>query len=123
MTLHGLIPTWPYLDTHGPLARHVADAALLLDAIAGPDSSDGLALVTPRRRGALAHLRDDALHNARLGLVEGHVPRPQMTAELLSVFDRAVVDLKSAGAIVEFYAPLVTRANVRALFADAAKAR
>ena len=34
----GVIPTWPYLDTHGPLARHVADAALLLDAIAGPDS-------------------------------------------------------------------------------------
>jgi len=33
----GVIPTWPYLDTHGPLARHVADAALLLDAIAGPD--------------------------------------------------------------------------------------
>src|SRR6266566_2435328 len=75
----GVIPTWPYLDTHGPLSRHVADAALLLDAIAGPDSSDGLALVTPRRRGALAHLRNDALHNARLGLVEAHVPRTQMT--------------------------------------------
>jgi aspartyl-tRNA(Asn)/glutamyl-tRNA(Gln) amidotransferase subunit A len=119
----GVIPTWPYLDTHGPLARHVADAALLLDAIAGPDASDGLALLTPRRRGALAHLRDDALHNARLGLVEAHVPRAQMTAESLSVFDRAVADLKSAGAIVESFAPSVTRANVRNLFAEAAKAR
>ena len=119
----GVIPTWPYLDTHGPLARHVADAALLLDAIAGPDSSDGLALVTPRRRGALARLRDDALHNARLGLVEAHVPRAQMTAESLSVFDRAVADLTSAGAIVELCAPTVTRANVRDLFAEAAKAR
>src|SRR5213596_3951996 len=66
----GVIPTWPYLDTHGPLARSVADAALLLGVVAGPDTSDGLALVTPRTRGALAHLRDDALHNARLGLVE-----------------------------------------------------
>ena len=66
----GVIPTWPYLDTHGPLARSVADAALLLDAIAGPESSDGLALVTPWRRGSLAALRDDALRNARLGLVE-----------------------------------------------------
>ncbi len=119
----GVIPTWPYLDTHGPLARHVADAALLLDAIAGPDSSDGLALTAPRRRGALAHLRDDALHNARLGLVEAHVPRAQMTAESLAVFDRAVGDLKSAGAIVELYTPPVTRANVRSLFAEAAKAR
>ncbi|HMG13271.1 MAG TPA: amidase [Gemmatimonadaceae bacterium] len=119
----GVIPTWPYLDTHGPLARNVADAALLLDAIAGPDSSDGLALVAPRNRGALAHLRDDALRNARLGLVEAHVPRAQMTAESLSVFDRAVADLKSAGAIVELFAPTVTRANVRDLFAEAAKAR
>jgi Asp-tRNA(Asn)/Glu-tRNA(Gln) amidotransferase A subunit family amidase len=119
----GVIPTWPYLDTHGPLARHVADAALLLDAIAGPDPSDGLALVTPWKRGVLAHLRDDALTNARLGLVDAHVPRAQMTAESLSVFDRAVADLKSAGAIVEPSAPTVTRANVRTLFADAAKAR
>jgi Asp-tRNA(Asn)/Glu-tRNA(Gln) amidotransferase A subunit family amidase len=119
----GVIPTWPYLDTHGPLARHVADAALLLDAIAGPDASDGLALLTPRKRGTLAHLRDDALHNTRLGLVEAHVPRAQMTAESLSVFDRAVADLKSAGAIVESFAPTVTRANVRNLFAEAAKAR
>ncbi len=119
----GVIPTWPYLDTHGPLARHVADAALLLDAIAGPDASDGLALVTPRKRGALAHLRDDALRNARLGLVEAHVPRSQMSAESLSVFDRAVADLKSGGAIVEPFAPTVTRVNVRALFAEAAKLR
>jgi Asp-tRNA(Asn)/Glu-tRNA(Gln) amidotransferase A subunit family amidase len=84
----GVIPTWPYLDAHGPLARHVADAALLLDAIAGPDASDGLALRTPRTRGLLASLRDDALVNARLGLVEAHVPRAQMTAESLAVFDR-----------------------------------
>src|SRR4051812_2446378 len=119
----GVIPTWPYLDTHGPLARHVADAALLLDAIAGPDPSDGLALTGPWRRGTLAHLRDDALHNARLGLVEEHVPRAQMSAESLSVFDRAVSDLESAGAIVERYEPTVTRANVRGLFAEAAKLR
>ena len=40
----GVIPTWPYLDTHGPLARSVADAALLLAAIAGADPSDPLAV-------------------------------------------------------------------------------
>ncbi|MEO8910556.1 MAG: amidase family protein, partial [Gemmatimonadaceae bacterium] len=119
----GVIPTWPYLDTHGPLARNVADAALLLDAIAGPDSSDGLALLAQRRRGRLARLRDDALKNARLGLVEAHVPRAQMTTQSLAVFDRAVLDISAAGAIVELSAPTVTRANVRSLFADAAMAR
>jgi Asp-tRNA(Asn)/Glu-tRNA(Gln) amidotransferase A subunit family amidase len=46
-----------------------------------------------------------------------------MTAESLSVFDRAVADIKSAGAIVASSAPTVTRANVRDLFAEAAKAR
>ena len=119
----GVIPTWPYLDAHGPLARHVADAALLLDAIAGPDRSDGLALTTGWRDGILELLPDDALVNARLGLVEAHVPRTQMTAESLSVFDRAVADLMTAGAIVAPSAPTVTRANVRSLFAEAAKAR
>jgi aspartyl-tRNA(Asn)/glutamyl-tRNA(Gln) amidotransferase subunit A len=119
----GVIPTWPYLDTHGPLARHVADAALLLDAIAGPDPSDGLALRTPWQRGRLTHLSDDALMNARLGVVEAHVPRAQMSAQSVSVFDRAVADIKSAGAIVDAYDPPVNRANVRGLFADLAKAR
>jgi Asp-tRNA(Asn)/Glu-tRNA(Gln) amidotransferase A subunit family amidase len=119
----GVIPTWPYLDTHGPLGRHVADAALLLDAIAGPDASDGLALVAPWTRGLLSTLRDDALGGARLGLVEAHVPRAQMTAESLAVFDRAVGDLVAAGAIVEPSAPTVTRATVRGLFAEAATAR
>jgi aspartyl-tRNA(Asn)/glutamyl-tRNA(Gln) amidotransferase subunit A len=68
-------------------------------------------------------LRDDALVNARLGLVEAHVPRAQMSVDALMVFDRAIADLRSAGAIVESSEPTVTRANVRALFADAAKAR
>ena len=46
-----------------------------------------------------------------------------MSAESLSVFDRAVADLTSAGAIVEPSVPTVTRANVRDLFAQSAKAR
>ena len=46
----GVIPTWPYLDTHGPLARSVADASLLLAAIAGADSSDPLAAAARRTR-------------------------------------------------------------------------
>ena len=118
----GVIPTWPYLDTHGPLSRNVADAALLLNAIAGPDSSDGLALTSPWRR-ALANLRDDSLGNARLGLVDVHVPRSQMSAESLAVFDRAVADLRAAGATVESTNPPVTRVNYRSLFAEAATQR
>lgn len=119
----GVIPTWPYLDTHGSLARTVADAALLLAVTAGADSSDPLASTVASDGASLAALRDDALSGARLGLVEAHAPRAQMTAEALAIWDRAVGDLRAAGATVEPFAPAVTRVNVRDAFAAAAHAR
>jgi Asp-tRNA(Asn)/Glu-tRNA(Gln) amidotransferase A subunit family amidase len=119
----GVIPTWPYLDTHGPLARTVADAALLLAAIAGADPSDPLALSGASSSASFAALRDDALAGVRLGLVEAHVPRAQMSTEALAVWDRAVADLRAAGATVEPFVPSVTRVNFRDAFADAARAR
>jgi Asp-tRNA(Asn)/Glu-tRNA(Gln) amidotransferase A subunit family amidase len=119
----GVIPTWPYLDTHGPLARTVADAALLLAAIAGPDASDPLALTTSWNGAPLAALRDDALAGVRLGIVEAHVPRAQMTQDAVALWDRAVADLRAAGATVEPFAAAVTRVNYRDAFAASAKAR
>ena len=119
----GVIPTWPYLDTHGPLARHVADAALLLAAIAGPDASDPLALGDPWNGAALGHLRDDALSGARLGLVDAHVPRAQMTADAVAAWDRAVGDLRGAGAVVEPFTPPCDRLTYRDAFAQAARDR
>jgi len=119
----GVIPTWPYLDTHGPLARYVADAALLLAAIAGPDASDPLALSDAWNGAPLAALRDDALAGVRLGLVDSHVPRAQMTAESVAIWDRAVSDLRAAGAIVESFTPPCDRLSYRDAFAAAAQAR
>ncbi len=119
----GVIPTWPWLDTHGPLARHVADAALLLAAIAGPDASDPLALTGPFDQAPFAGFRDDALAGVHLGLVEAHVPRAQMTAEALAAWDRAVADLGAAGAKVDAFAAPVTLRNYRDAFAESARAR
>ena len=119
----GVIPTWPYLDTHGPLARSVADAALMLAAIAGADSSDPLATGRLLAGTSFAALSEDALKGVRLGLVEAHVPREKMTAEALTVWDRAVADLRSAGAAVEPFVPSVTLATYRRAFTDAEKAR
>ncbi|HEY0997907.1 MAG TPA: amidase [Gemmatimonadaceae bacterium] len=119
----GVIPTWPWLDTHGPLARSAADAALLLAAIAGADPSDPLALTAARNGDVLGALRDDALRGARLGIVEVHAPRAQMTAEALVAWDRAVRDLGHAGALVDPFDAAVTRVNVREAFATAATAR
>jgi Asp-tRNA(Asn)/Glu-tRNA(Gln) amidotransferase A subunit family amidase len=119
----GVIPTWPWLDTHGPLARTVADAALLLAAIAGADPSDPFTGVVAANRASFATLRDDALAGVRLGLVEAHTPRAQMSAEALATWDRAVGDLRAAGATVEPFAPSVTRATVRDAFAASARTR
>jgi aspartyl-tRNA(Asn)/glutamyl-tRNA(Gln) amidotransferase subunit A len=119
----GVIPTWPYLDTHGPLARTVADAARLLAVIAVPDRSDPLALEGGWRPHVLAALRDDALDKVRLGLVEAHVPREAMTAEALSVWERAVGDLRAAGAVIEPFTPAVTLKTVQEAFAVAATKR
>ncbi|MDB4875351.1 MAG: Amidase [Gemmatimonadetes bacterium] len=119
----GVIPTWPYLDTHGPIARSVADAALFLAAIAGPDASDPLALTAAWDGTPLATLRDDSLSGVRLGIVEAHAPRAQMTPEAVAMWDRAVSDLRAAGAVVEPFTPAVTRLNYRDAFAASARAR
>lgn len=119
----GVIPTWPYLDTHGAMTRTVADAALMLDAVAGPDNEDKLALDATWVRGSLRSLNADALKGVRVGFVELHAPRAQMSAESQSVFDRALDDIKSAGGVVQSFSPAVTRANYRQLFADSASAR
>src|SRR6185503_9804484 len=119
----GVIPTWPYLDTHGPLARTVADAALLLAAIAGADASDPLSAGRATDGWSSAALREDLLKGVRLGLVEAHVPRTKMTADALTVWNRALADLRAAGAVVEPFAPAVTLADYRRAFTDADPAR
>jgi Asp-tRNA(Asn)/Glu-tRNA(Gln) amidotransferase A subunit family amidase len=119
----GVIPTWPYLDTHGPLARSVADAALLLAVVAGADASDPLSQSDRWNGVTRAALRDDALVGIRLGLVELHAPRAQMTTEALSTWDRALSDLRSAGATVDAFNAAVNRVNYREQFAAAARDR
>lgn len=119
----GVIPTWPYLDTHGPLARTVADAALLLAAQAGADASDPLALTGTWHGERLATLKDDALKGVRVGHVDWHVPRGSMTGEAVTLWDRAVADVKLAGAEVVPFDPPVTLWNYRDHFADLARAR
>lgn len=119
----GVIPTWPYLDTHGMLARSVADLALGLAVIAGADASDPLALSGVWDGAPLLKLSEDSLRGAHLGIVDAHVPRAQMTAEALAMWDRALSDLRSAGAIVGPFDAAVTRVNYRDAFTAAAHDR
>lgn len=119
----GVVPTWPYLDTHGSLARTVADAALLLAVIAGSDGIDPLALKAPFGTASLVQLSGGELRGVRLGVVEEHVFHDRMTAEALATWGRALADLRAAGAEVEPFSAPVTRDNYRDAFAESARAR
>ena len=72
----GIIPIAHSQDTAGPMARTVADAAVLLAALAGPDPRDPATL---NRNGALTNaegiLRDltaDGLRGARIGVARSY---------------------------------------------------
>lgn len=95
----GIIPIAASQDTAGPLTRTVADAALVLAAIAGADERDAATQAIPA--GLLtqlaAPLPAQALRGARLGVVRGPFGLP---GRLDSALDRLVAQLRAAGADV-----------------------
>ena len=96
----GVIPIAHSQDTAGPMTRTVADAALLYAAMVGPDDADPVTTTAPVD-GPLAlrtdGLRTDALRGARLGIARAYLSGFD---EINALFDRAVADLRSAGAEV-----------------------
>jgi len=99
---YGLVPHHPSspfgtLAHVGPMARGVADAALLLDVISGFDARDGWALPVPAR-GCAAALRQgvrgvSVAASATLGYA---TPHPEVAA----AFEAAVAVFRSLGAVV-----------------------
>ncbi|WP_237742635.1 amidase [Actinopolymorpha alba] len=98
----GIVPISHSQDTAGPIARTVADAALLLGVLAGTASDDPATL----QRGRTAHsdytgfCRRDGLRGARIGLPRkglwGYAPRADALAEqavrLLAAEGATIVD-------------------------------
>jgi amidase len=93
---NGVIPISRTQDTAGPMARTVADAAILLDAIAGPDPRDETTAGAPAVGYAEA-LDAGSLDGARLGVV-----RDQFGAHpgVDEVIGDALVTLRSHGAVL-----------------------
>lgn len=95
----GIIPIAHSQDTPGPMARSVADAALLLGPLTGVDPRDGATQAGSGKsqRDYTSFLRRGALANARIGV-------PRNLAGFHPAVDRAldaaVAALKSAGAVV-----------------------
>lgn len=95
----GIVPISFSQDTAGPMTRSVADAAVLLGAIAGRDPADAATAARPGLAvyDYAARLKPDALRGARLGVLRSRLTEnPAMAAAL----DAAVQALRQAGATV-----------------------
>ncbi len=95
VSTYGVLPLSPSLDTPGPMARSVEDAALLYRAIEGPDPNDPRTLGRPPA-GSLPTMRRGVrgLKLARMPAVE----RDQVAAEVLAAYDSALDALARLGA-------------------------
>ncbi|UOM35189.1 amidase [Acuticoccus sp. I52.16.1] len=113
---HGLVPytgifqVEQTIDHTGPMTRTVADNALMLEVMAGPDGLD------PRQKGAPAEPYTQALSRGVAGLTIGVVPegftRPGAEAAVNDAVHAAAERLGRAGArIVEMPIPMHAHGN------------
>jgi amidase len=98
----GVIPLNLAADIAGPMARTVADAVAVFQVVVGRDPDDAVTEALAGRTipdYATALVRD-GLKGARIGVLRQAYERPTADPEVLAVFDRALEDLRLAGAIV-----------------------
>lgn len=100
ISMHGVIPLSPTLDSVGPMTRTVADAAMLTQALAGPDLRDPATLRAPPADYGAALAGPAGLAGLRV------VPLPQeqfpiaVQADVLAAYRGACEVLRSLGATV-----------------------
>jgi len=107
----GIVPISHSLDTSGPMARSVADAALVLGAMAGSDPEDPATVDADVRRSAdyTAFLDIEGLDGARIG-----VP-PDLAGfgmGIERIFDDAVAAMRDAGATIVDIPDMPSRSDV-----------
>jgi len=91
-----VVPISHSQDTAGPMTRTVADAALLLDAIAGSDPADpATAEADARKVDFAAGLAEASLAGQRIGVLRKAVGA---NPDVAALFERALADMRRAGA-------------------------
>jgi len=98
----GIVPISHSQDTAGPMARTVADAAILLGAIAGADPRDpakiGASMGANARRTDYAKSLDaHALRGARIGVAR---KLAGFNPDVDRAFDESIAAMKAAGAMI-----------------------
>ena len=103
ISTHGIIPLSNTLDTPGPMARTVEDAAILYNVLHGPDPLDSLT------RGIEPHDPMPMLNRGVRGLRIGRMPaaeRETVSKEMLAAYDASFDVLANLGAeIVDITLP------------------
>jgi aspartyl-tRNA(Asn)/glutamyl-tRNA(Gln) amidotransferase subunit A len=103
VSTYGILPLSPTLDTPGPMARSVEDAALLYQVMEGPDALD------PRTRGVMPEDPMPSLRHGVRGMRLARLPRSERDGvedEVLTAYDAALATLGRLGAeIVEAELP------------------
>ncbi len=91
-----VVPISHSQDTAGPMTRSVADAALVLNALAGSDPADSATAEADKRKTDFtAGLTAASLQGIRVGVLRKQAGSHPV---LLALFDKALADLKAAGA-------------------------
>lgn len=96
---YGLVAFASSLDQIGPFAGSVADAALLLDVIAGPDPLDSTS--SPTVPVPVGPVLRDGVAGLRIGLIDELVDADGVDPEVRDAVQRAAAALEAAGATVE----------------------
>lgn len=102
----GIIPISETQDTAGPMARTVADAAALLDVIAGSDARDGATRGARRAADYREYLQRDGLAGKRVGVMRNFFG---FDDRVDAVMEEAIRAMEAAGATIVDGATLPTR--------------
>jgi amidase len=95
----GIVPIAHSQDTAGPMTRSVADAAIVLAALAGVDARDAATAALNGRSTPdyASSLRTDGARGKRIGVVRSF---NSMSRATMAVFDAAVEELRRLDAVV-----------------------
>lgn len=98
----GVVPLFLSQDIAGPMARTVADAAAVLQVVAGEDPDDPVTAAIREHPvpNYTAALDRNGLRDARIAVLRQAYESAGNDSEVVAVFERAVADLRRAGATV-----------------------